>query len=298
MKCEEDEFPSLKTFSVARAYFYVILNPKSLWALLCYLRTVLCDFFLLQFSVKLGFRKIPITHVDHHLDDSVPFDPTKVHVYLDFVNFWIRPMSFMLKRFGVKKAIPYCARYLNAIDRCYSEAARMYRFRMSTTNRPPADGRKGFRMIHLLDPHYLCVPSLHVAIVNLAYNFFRDTFTKLGMEKEELTFYTSELYAGAIEITETVLYVKQHSVNCIPAALYMCLFILQDQFSIPDSVRFIESLFLDSTDIRAEDVEAIQDHILFLFEQLLLEGSIEDDWTEPVKRWILNYASPCSEKYA
>jgi membrane protein required for beta-lactamase induction len=58
MKCEEDEFLSLKTFSVARAYFYVILNPKSLWALLCYLRTVLCDFFLLQFSVKLGFRKI------------------------------------------------------------------------------------------------------------------------------------------------------------------------------------------------------------------------------------------------
>jgi hypothetical protein len=118
------------------------------------------------------------------------------------------------------------------------------------------------------------------------------------MEKEELTFYTSELYDGAVEITETVLYVKQHSVNCIPAALYMCLFVLQDQFSIPDSVRFIESLFLDSTDIRAEDVEAIQDHILFLFEQLLLEGSIEDDWTEPVKRWILNYASPCSEKYA
>jgi hypothetical protein len=118
------------------------------------------------------------------------------------------------------------------------------------------------------------------------------------MEKEELTFYTSELYDGAVEITETVLYVKQHSVNCIPAALYMCLFVLQDQFSIPDSVRFIDSLFVDSTDIKPEDIKAIQGHILFLFEQLLLEGSIEDDWTEPVKRWILNYASPCSEKYA
>lgn len=82
---------------------YSILNLSGPCFVICVQCFVI---FLLQFSVKLGFRKIPITHVDHHLDDSVPFDPTKVHVYLDFVNFWIRPMSFMLKRFGVKKRYP------------------------------------------------------------------------------------------------------------------------------------------------------------------------------------------------
>lgn len=288
---KKKEYPSLKAFSITRAYFFVILNPKSLWALLCFLRTVVFDFFILQFSVKFGFKKIGIINVEHSLDEKVPFVPAKVFVYLDFINFWIRPMSFMLKRFGAKKAISHCTRYLQDIEHCYAEAARMYRLSMSTTRRPKVNGEPKFRMIHIMDPHYLCVPSLHVAIVNLSYSFFSETFRSLGMPEDETLFYVEELYEGAIAITESVLYVKQHSVNCIPAALYMCLFILKEYFTIADSVAFIQSLFQNSEDIEKKDVQEIQNYILFLFEQLLLEGSIEDDWTIPVNRWILNYKS-------
>lgn len=290
-KEEKMKYLPLKNNSIFRAYFFVILNPKSFWALLCFLRTVAFDFFILQFMVKWGFKKVVIVDVDHPLDEKVPFEPTKLPIYLDFINFWVRPMSFMIKRFGVKKSIPYCISYLQAIERCYAEAARMYRFRMSTTKRPSAKACRKFRMIHILDPHYLCVPSLHVTIVNLAYNFFRDSFRALSMPEDEIDFYTKELYDGAIEITETVLYVKQHSVNCIPAALYMCLGILQERFSVVDSVNFIEKLFVRSKDIQDDDKKKIQEHIHFLFEQLLLEGSVEDDWTIPVKRWILSYKS-------
>ena len=147
--------------------------------------------------------------------------PEKVDIYLDFVNFWIRPLSFILQKMDRKRGLQYCAEYLNAINTCYQEASRMYKFRMSTTYRPPAALFGKFRMIHILDPHLLCVPSLHVAIVVLAYTFFADVFKQEHIPDDMQQKLSQELYAGALQIAETVLYVKQHSVNCIAAALYM-----------------------------------------------------------------------------
>lgn len=279
----------LSSCSIFKAYITVPFHWSAFKVLLKYLKTVIFDFFLLQFSVKFGWRKIPVLSVDHELDTKVPFVPEKVEVYLDFINFWIRPMSFLIERFGVKKSIPYCAEYLRVIEECYSQAARMYKFRMSTTKRPPVGKNKHFRMIHVMDPHYLCVPSLHVTIVSLAYNFYRKVFDELGLSQEEKDFYNKELYEGAIAITETVLYVKQHSVNCIPAALYMCLYVLKDTFSIEGAIQFIDDLFVKSTDIPDKDKESIHEYIAFFFEKLLLEGCTEDDWVIPVQRWIVSY---------
>ncbi|HOE07385.1 MAG TPA: hypothetical protein PLU33_03570 [Treponemataceae bacterium] len=285
----KQELKPLASYSIFKAYITVPFHWSSLKMLLKYLRTVIFDFFLLQFSVKFGWRKIPVLSVDHELDARVPFVPGKVGVYLDFINFWIRPMSFLIERFGVKKAVPYCTEYLRVIEECYCQAARMYKFRMSTTRRPPVGKNKHFRMIHIMDPHYLCVPSLHVTIVSLAYNFYRKVFDELDLPQEEKDFYNKELYEGALAITETVLYVKQHSVNCIPAALYMCLYVLKDTFSIEGAIKFIDDLFVSSSDIAGEDKKSIHEYIGFFFERLLLEGCNEDDWVIPVQRWIISY---------
>jgi hypothetical protein len=281
---------SMKTCSIFQAYFTVLFHFSSLKILLKYLKTVIKDFFFLQFSVKWGWKKIPVIHVDHELDEEVPFVPEKVPVYLDFINFWIRPMSYIVQRLRAKRALPYCIKYLSLIENTYRDAARMYRFRMTTTNRPPCPkGFPQFRTIHLLDSHYLCVPSLHVAICILTYNFFREVFKEIGFSQEEQDKFNKELKEGAIAITESVLYVKQHSVNCIPAALYMMTHLLSNHFSIEEAVKYIDLLFAESTDISEEAKAKIHSHIHLLFEKLLLEGCNEDDWVLPVQRWILDY---------
>ena len=222
---ENTKFKPIKSLGVAKAFLVLPFRWSSLKSLCGYLYTVVTKFFWLQFSVKLGFRKIPVLSVDNALDRKVPFNPFKVPIYLDFIHFWVRPMVFIINKFGAKKAVPYCAKFFSVIDQSYYQASRVYSFRMSTTDRPMCkvdkSVQKYFNTIRTVDPHYLCVPSLHIAIVVLAYTFFRKTFEELGMDKEEMDFYNAELYRGALDIAETVLYVKQHSVNCIAAALFM-----------------------------------------------------------------------------
>lgn len=279
----------LKEYKVAIPYLTVPFSPVSFLSLMKYLKTVIKDFFWLQFSVKLGLKKIPIINVDHPLDKKVPFRPDKIDDYLDFINFWIRPMSLLVAKIGRKKAIPYCAKYLQCIEKAYATAAEIYRIRMTTTNRPNYKESSGFRTLHILDPHYLCVPSLHIAIVVLAWNFYGKVFNEIELPEDEKKFYLNEIYLGAKNIAETVLYVKQHSVNCIPAALYMVTCIFPDTFPIETATNFIEDLFSDAHDVKKTDKIAIRTHIEMIYEQFVLEGCQEDDWKVPVLRWLYQY---------
>ncbi|MBE6350747.1 MAG: hypothetical protein E7062_08395 [Spirochaetaceae bacterium] len=281
---------TIKSFGIFYAYFMVITHWKSFCALLKYLKTVLTKFFGIQFLVKFKLKKIPVISVDNELDELVPFVPAKVDTYLDFINFWVRPMALLGKLLGGKKGSLYAAEYLTLIEKTYSQAACIYQFRMTTTHRPLGDvGKynKDFWPIRNLDPHFLCVPSLHVAVVTLAYVFFKDVFKKEGLSQEYYERFTQELYDGAVEIIETVLYVKQHSVNCIPAALYMMTNILKEKFTVKNGVDVIDSLFVSATDVKEADKKAIHEYIHFFFEKLVLEGCNEEDWTVPVKRWLL-----------
>ena len=288
----EENFKPIKELSVAKAFLVLPFRWSSLKSLCGYLYTVVTKFFWLQFSVKLGLRKIPVLPVDNALDKKVPFNPLKVPIYLDFIHFWVRPMVFIINKFGTKKAVPYCAKFFAIIDKSYQEAARIYSFRMSTTDRPMCKVDKSvqrhFNTIRTVDPHYLCVPSLHIAIVVLAYTFFRQTFKELEMDNKEQDFYNAELYRGALDIAETVLYVKQHSVNCIPAALFMMTNLIPEYFKAEDARIFINYLFKDCTDIQHEDKINIHNHIKNMYENLLQEKG-DKDWTEPVKNWIVNY---------
>ena len=289
----EKKEPALRPIDSYGAFLPYLIIPfrlKSAKVLFRFLRTVVRDFFWLQFSVKWRFKTIPVLDVSHPLDELIPFTPDKVKIYLNFTNFWIRPMTFLFRRLGVKKALPYCIEYLSLIETAYANAAKVYRFCMTTTKRPDYKTDAAFKMIHAFDPHLLCVPSLHVAIVILSSVYYADVFKNDDFTEEERKTYTAELREGARRIIESVLYVKQHSVNCIPAAMYMMLYVLKNRFTISAGIDIINSLFADDETLSDPDKKKISAHIHFMFERLLLEGANENDWTVPVKRWLKSYA--------
>jgi hypothetical protein len=280
----------LKEFGIFRSYLVTLTHRRTIAALAPYLWTVLKDFFFLQFSVKWGWRKIPIVSVDHPLDALVPFREDKALMYLDFINFWVRSLSMLLKKLGIRRGLPYAAEYFSCLAKTYHEAAKVYRYRMTTTVRPASDDRL-IKAIRRCDPHFLCVPSLHIAIVVFTHDFYR-----VLMEKEAAFFspgeaerYERELYQGALAIAETVLYVKQHSVNCIPAALYMICRLYPGLCTLAGAADFIDRLFIEAKDVPPEAGAEIHSHIQFIFERFILEGFYSDDWEEPVKRWVAEY---------
>ena len=289
----EKKEPALRpidSYGTFLPYLIIPFRLKSAKVLFRFLRTVVRDFFWLQFSVKWRFKTIPVLDVSHPLDELIPFTPDKVKIYLNFTNFWIRPMTFLFRRLGVKKALPFCIEYLSLIETAYANAAKVYRFCMTTTKRPDYKTDAAFKMIHAFDPHLLCVPSLHVAIVILSSVYYADVFKNDDFTEEERKTYTAELREGARRIIESVLYVKQHSVNCIPAAMYMMLYVLKNRFTISTGIDIINSLFADDETLSDSDKKKISAHIHFMFERLLLEGANENDWTVPVKRWLKSYA--------
>jgi len=101
-----------------------------------------------------------------------------------------------------------------------------------------------------------------------------------------------ELYQGALDITEAVLYVKQHSVNCISASLYAMARFDPRLFPPEEAERFLSSLFSrPHTDgkVKKEDGEEIRKHILSLYRRFLSQGEAAgngDDWTLPLLQFL------------
>ena len=276
----------LSSFSVFWAY--ATIPFRAFIPLAKLLRSIIAVFFVLQFGRKWGFLKIPVVHVDHPLDKTIPFLPQKVDVYLSFINFWICPMSMLIKRYGTRNAIPFIREWLELLTVTYDEAGRMYRFRLTTMERPRY--HKGqFFTIHFFDPHLLCVPSLHIAIIVLCHAFYRTLFAREEFTQAERKQWNAELYASAVAIAESVLYVKQHSVNCVPTALYMVSKVFPTLFTPIDVVAFINDLFLHPEGMTDEQAAAVKEHILFIYERFLLEGCHDDDWRAPVQRWLVTY---------
>ncbi len=279
----------LKSFSGTYPYFRLLWSPRTAKVSWKFLYTVTKSYLGIQFFEKWGIYHIPVVHVDSPLDKKIPFTPEKVKIYMDFVYMFLRPLTMFIKRFGLKKAAPICNEWFSATTRVYLEASRMYRHCLSTTERPDYRENFHFKVIHAFDPHLLCVPSLHIALIALAEVFYKDAFKKAGLSDAECFQKSTEIYNNSIEIAESVLYMKQHSVNCIPAALYMITKLFPSLFSPNDATNFINDMFLTAENISPKDVAAIKEHISFMYERYLLEGVAADDWREPVIRWIENY---------
>ena len=253
-------------------------------ALLC-MASIFKNFFFRQYRAAFFSGRIPISNVDHPLDRKIPFLPGKVGIYLDFVAFWMRGMSFLLGRCG-RRALEPVRSFIEGMGRLYAYAAEVYGKNLSTTERPFYVASPRFLLIHTVDPHLMCIPSLHVMVVVFAYTRFREIIKNLG-EEEKFAAQAGELYQGALAITEAILYIKQHSVNCVPAALYAMTCFDPDLFPPDEAERFTSGIFKDVNLPNREDSEEIRGRILYLYRRFLAERE-DGDWKEPVFNFLKN----------
>lgn len=282
----------LARFSVLRSYLILPFSRKTAGHFFRFIGGVITNFFLIQQKQKIGSTHIPVVHVDHPLDEKIAFTPGKVKIYLDFVGFFIRIFSMLLKRLGLKTGLKYCADFFDFLTRLYKNAGSVYSQCLTTTDRPHYKKNLRFLVIHLFDPHLLCVPSLHVAIVAGCWAFVRDVFSQkdVFLSDEEKNSILEEIYGGAVAIIETVLYVKQHSINCVAAALYMLTFSEgKGFFSAADADKITGDLFALQDNVEASAKDEIRSYISGLYKKLASAGETSSSWQKPVLDFLRQY---------
>ncbi|MDR1257152.1 MAG: hypothetical protein LBJ86_05340, partial [Spirochaetaceae bacterium] len=177
----------MKKLSIMRGGFLrsaLTLLRRPLWRTCIFtIKSILYNFFYLQYKAVLFPRRVKITRVDHQLDGEIPFIPSWISVYMDFSPFWVRSQAFLAVTFG-KAAYPQIAAFVRDIGELYAFAAVVYKQNFSTTSRPFYMGKPGFVPIHVLDPHLMCIPSLHVMVVILTYTRIRRILSAFGKENE------------------------------------------------------------------------------------------------------------------
>jgi hypothetical protein len=271
--------------SQAGTVFRILCNPCLRKAAARCTGKIFYYFFYLQFRAAFLPGRIPVTPVDHPLDGEIPFNPRWVGVYLDFVSSWVRMIGFLLGRFGRKAAVPVLD-FVETMGRLYVLAAEVYRKNLSTTSRPRYYRRPRFMLIHAADPHLMCIPSLHVMIVIRTYTKFRAILKEMG-EEAGLARQVEEVRQSALDITEAILYVKQHSVNCIPAAMYVMTCFDPRLFGAEEAEDFVSALF--TRPLSPQKSAAIRAYIILRYRQFLAEGGGKD-WREPLLKFLAEYS--------
>jgi len=274
---------------LGRTVLAVLTYPPLLKKSLRCIWIILTRFFLFQFRSAL-FPRIPVSLVEHSLDDRIPFNPGFIRIYLDFVAFWVRIAGFLSIGHG-KQGKNMAVDFVMSITKLYTYAFQIYQKNLSTTNRPNYKKNLRFLLIHLVDPHLMCIPSLHVMLVVHSYTAFRHYLRNI--EEENTNDLAEKVFRGAITITEAVLYVKQHSVNCIAAALYAMSRFDPALFNNTDAEIFVSGLFRTDKDIPAEylpfykgplvhsgDATGLREYIIGLFR--FFQEKESTDWTVPL----------------
>jgi len=302
MKKNESVYGESSVYPFIKCLFTRALRP----ALFFVFPTIIYNFFLRQYHSAFLPGKIPVSKVDHPLDKKIPFVPAWVAIYIDFAQFWIRVVGFFSRRYK-RKAYKPVSDFINSTGNLYIFAAQVYTKHLSTTKRPFYISRPRFLMIHILDPHLFCVPSLHVMIVIHTYLMFNIIAKKINCG-DELKEQAREMKEGALAISQAILFVKQHSVNCIPAALYAMTCFMPEYFPPKEAEDFTNLLFspapaadeslkkLDvhpstapSTIIKEEDQTVIKKHILDLYYRFLEEKKTSKSWEAPLINFMKTY---------
>jgi hypothetical protein len=218
------------------------------------------SFFYPQYENAL-LRLRPVVNVDHPLDATIPFDPGYIRKYMQFIKLWMGSFYKIWRLYG-QAALPGLVAYLGAIRGLYADARRVYGVVHTTTTRPAKNYNLRFAFIHALDPHLDCVPSLHVLLVVANWLLVSELVDRLGRDAvpgfpaAKVEAWLERLYGEALAITESVLFVKQHSVNCIGASL----FFLERRFPRFDGEAaelFVRRLFA-SKERELADAEALR----------------------------------------
>ncbi|MDR3343773.1 MAG: hypothetical protein LBT14_13540 [Treponema sp.] len=247
-------------------------------------KSIFYNFFFLQYKAAFLPGRIPVSAVDHPLDTKIPFIPQWVAVYLDFVAFWVRMIGFLLETYR-RRGMSGAMDFIDSMGKLYTFAAEVYAKNLSTTDRPHYLARPRFAFIHATDPHLMCIPSLHVMVVIRTYTKFRDLIRSIG-DEQGLAPQIEEIRQGALVITEAVLYVKQHSINCIAAALYAMTRFDESLFPPEEAEDFVSHLFSRATIPAPEDRRLIRNYILELYRRFLQEGSAAQFWAEPLLAFL------------
>jgi hypothetical protein len=105
-----------------------------------------------------------------------------------------------------------------------------------------------------------------------------------------------EINAGAALITEAILYVKQHSVNCVSAAMYAMTRFDPALFPPQEAEIFVSRLFATQgtlpgipglPGIPAADGAIIRSHIIALYRRFMDESPAPGrPWEEPLLRFL------------
>jgi hypothetical protein len=256
------------------------LRPASIHCMI----SIFYNFFFRQYRAALLPGRIPVSRVDHPLDQKIPFAPSWVSVYLDFIAFWLRMLSFLLRRFG-RRAFGAVRDFIVSMDKLYAFAAESYRRNLSTTDRPCYIARPRFLLIHLVDPHLMCIPSLHVMVVVLTYTRFAAILRSLNVSADaNVSAWVEEVKQGALNITQAILFVKQHSVNCVAAALYAMTRFDPGLFPPEEAEAFTALLFGEN--LPAADSSEIKAHIIDLYRRFVAEGTSAQSWEEPLLHFM------------
>jgi hypothetical protein len=93
-----------------------------------------------------------------------------------------------------------------------------------------------------------------------------------------------ELKRGALAITEAILFVKQHSVNCVAASLYAMDRFEGALFPPAEAEDFVSRLFTGG--IPPEDGELVRNHILDLYRRFIREGRDGGAWDRPLINFL------------
>lgn len=280
---------------VVRTFFWHFINPKTSKHSFKFVNEAWMNFFMIQQKQKFGRTKIPVVNVEHPLDDTIPFVPEKVEIYLDFVGFFIRILSMIKRSFPKNTRYQRCSEFVDFLSTLYHSASEVYNKTLSTTNRPHYKNNFHFWVIYTFDPHFLCVPSLHIAIVAGSYAFVRKIFAtdEAIISNSEKDTILNEIYTGAVNIAESVLFIKQHSINCVAAALYMLSAIFhEDFFSEADAVNFVNALFKNNDSNMEESSKAeIRSYIINLYKKLLLENKSTQttQWQKAILDFLEGY---------
>ncbi|GHU54455.1 hypothetical protein FACS189442_0700 [Spirochaetia bacterium] len=223
-----------------------------------------------------------MSQVDHELDKKIPFRVDRIDVYHDFTAFWIRSLGFLREELG-EGTTDAVRDFLDSMSALYRFAAEVYQKNLSTTIRPLYLRRPGFILIHILDPHLMCIPSLHMMVVIRTYTKFAAILRSLG-EEEHYAPQIAELKKGALDITEAILYVKQHSVNCIAASMYAMTCFDGELFPPSEAEDFVSRLFTEPAD--QQDGEIIKNYIVNLYRHFLSERPAGEAWDMPLINFL------------
>jgi len=285
-----DESP---VFAIVKSLSVPSMRPA---ALRC-VYSIFFNFFFRQYYAAWLPGRVPVSRVDHPLDLKIPFVPAWVAVYLDFIAYWVRMLSFLLRTYG-RRAFDAAREFLSSMGKLYAFAAEAYQKNFSTTDRPFYIARPRFFLIHLVDPHLMCIPSLHVMVVIWTYTRFAAILRSLN-EAEHCADQIEEMKRGALAITQAILFVKQHSVNCVAAAMYAMTCFDRNMFPPEEAEAFSGLIFRDPpqngclgpaaaprTKIPPADAAEIRAHILSLYYHFLEEGKTALNWVEPLLRFL------------